>query len=294
LRRSRPNAPFGRMAEWVYPRPGMIGRLLNVIANSCLIRACTELLPPIAFISDVTDVIYVNYLVEADRLGAFLPWALELQRLGTDGKYALFTHLTYQHGHFGPRVLGPLRRFMTSPVQSNWRIYVRDPATNLSGIYFVSTALDQLLPALLARFLAEGIPMHLVQFGEVSAISNGSFHVCLDPGIGSAPDLEMNLQPSAVPTLTPPWNDCFSSFQDLLAYCVPQDRALSSQPWYGRVTRQEIELGIPLDSCEPLTGNAISKAAQQIVGDAQPLCFRVPHVTFRFNKEAYNFVKERQ
>lgn len=289
LRRSRPDSPTGRMAVWTSPRRDVFGSLQTMIANSRLARAFAEFMPPVAFISDITNVIYVNYLVETERLAPLVLWGLELQRLGPDGKFALFTHLTYQHGHFGPRLLGPLRRFMPSPIQSNWRIYVADPRTKLNGIHFVTTAINQVLPALLARLLSEGIPMHLVRYGEVTAKADGSFHVCLDPGTGSAPDLAMELQPSAFPVLEPAWSSCFDTFHDMLAYCVPQDRAMSSQPWYRRITRQEIELGIPLESCEPLTATVTSKSAQRIAGDAQPLCFRVPQVTLRFNQEAYDF-----
>ena len=292
LRRSRPASQWGRMAVWNYPRAGLVGRLLNGIANSRLARAFGEYVPSIAFISNITDVIYANYLVDADTLAPLLPAGLELQGLGRDGSRALFTHLTYQHGHFGPQLLGPLRRLMPSPVQSNWRIYVRDPQTNLSGIYFVSTAINKTLPALLARLLSEGIPMHLVERGAVEAKADGSFAVCLDPGIGSAPDLVMTLQPAPALALPPDWNDCFATFHDLLAYCVPQDRAMSSQPWYGRVTRLEIELGIPLETCEPLTASIASKAAETLVGAAQAVCFRVPEVTLRFHHEAHDPLRD--
>jgi hypothetical protein len=289
LRRARPNDAFGRMAPWVYPSSNLLRRLFNLVANSRVARAFGEYLPPVGFTSDITNVIYVNYLVEADKLQPLVPWGLELQRLGTDGKWALFTHLTYQHGHFGPSLLGKLRRMMPSPIQSNWRIYVRDPQTHCEGIYFVSTAVNNPLPALMARLISEGIPMHLVKHGAVTAQPDGAFQVEIDSGTGSAPDLYAHLYSSPVPNFIPPWSLCFSTFHDLLAYCVPQDRAMSSQPWYRRVTRQEIELGIPLQSCEPLTGEVVSKAAHAIVGDAEPVCFRVPEVIFRFKKEEYDF-----
>lgn len=288
LRRSRPQAGHGRQAAWLYPRRGVLGYLLDLLANSRLARAYGEWLPPVAFASDITNVIYVNYLVEAERLEPLLPWGLELQRLGPGGKYAFFTHLTYRHGHFGPRLLGPLRRYLPSPVQSNWRIHVRDPQTGRLGIYFVTTAINSLWHALPARFLSEGIPMHVAQHGEVVARPDGSFQVRLDPGAGSAPDLAMRLRPCPKPQLSPPWSDCFDSFDAMLAYCVPQDRAISSQPWYGRVTRQEIELGIPLEICQPLAGEVVSAAAQAIAGPARPLCFHVPQVAFCFEREVYD------
>jgi hypothetical protein len=119
--------------------------------------------------------------------------------------------------------------------------------------------------------------------------SDGSFQVQLDPGPGSAPDLDMRLEPCPPLLLTSPWSDCFDSYRAMLAYCVPQDRAISSQPWYRRITRQEIQLGIPLEACIPLKAKIVSKAAQAIVGDAQPLCFRVARVAFHFEREEYDY-----
>src|SRR5262249_8404586 len=123
LRRARPEEKHGRLAPWRHPWRGLTGRAVEMLGNSRLLRAYCEWLPQVAFLSDITDVIYVNYLVEADRLEPFVPLGLELQRLGRTGRYALFTHLTYRHGHFGPRLFGPLRRLLPSPVHSNWRIY---------------------------------------------------------------------------------------------------------------------------------------------------------------------------
>jgi hypothetical protein len=81
---------------------------------------------------------------------------------------------------------------------------------------------------------------------------------------------------------------CFDSYRDFLAYCVPQDRAMASQPWQGTVSRQEIDLGIPLDACEPLEGEVRSKAAAAVARDAAPLCFRVASVRFLFTSEAHD------
>lgn len=289
LRRSRPDGPHGRLLPWQYPRPGAVGHVLNGLANSRLLRRVCEILPPVAFLSDITDVIYVNYLVEAERLESLRPEGLELQRLGPGGRYALFSSLTYRHGHFGPRLLGPLRRLLPSPVQTNWRTYVRDPRTGAEGIYFVTTAIGSTLHALAARLMSEGIPMHALAHGAVTAGKDGSFRVVLDPGAGSGPDADMALRPTTAPQPLPaPWDACFADYRALLAYCVPQDRALSAQPWYDRVTRQEIRLDIPLDTCEPLTGEVRSRMAEALLGSAAPLCFRVPRVFFRFDKEEYD------
>jgi hypothetical protein len=287
LRRARPDEKHGRLAPWRHYGSGLVGRVLDVLANSRLLRAYCEWLPPLAFLSDITDVIYVNYLVEAERLEPFVPSGLELQRIGRAGRYALFTHLTYRHGHFGPRLLGPLRRLLPSPVHSNWRIYVHDPNSGLHGIYFVTNAIASTPHALAARLLSEGMPMHALRRAAVAVSDDRACRVLLDPGVGSGPDLEALLRPGDAVLPGPPWSECFDSYPTLLAYCVPQDRAFSSQPWYGRITRQEITLAIPLESCEPLAGEVRSHVAAAYVGDAQPLCFRVGRVAFCFEREEY-------
>jgi hypothetical protein len=254
------------------------------MANSRWLRSLGEGLPTVEFASDIRDVIYVNYLVETSRLLPLVPDGLELQRLGPDGRYALFTFLTYRHGHFGPARFG-VRRLFSSPVQSNWRIYVRDPRSCIEGVYFVSTGITTWLHALGARIMAEGVPMHLFARADIVRTSDGGLRMTLDPGDGTAPDARAHLHLTTDRALPDPWSECFTDYDDLLRYDVRQDRAMNTQPWRARTLRQEIRLDIPLDSAQPLDGEVDSKAARAIVGDAQPLCFRVPAVSFRFTAE---------
>ena len=231
LRRRRPLTAWGRDAPWRHPWNTPLGRALDVVANSRLAGAFLEPLPAFAMVSDITDVVYVNYLVPA------------------------------------------------------WRIHVTDPRTGARGIFFVTNAITNTFQALGARLLTEGMPMHVLRAGEVRRAADGTLTVQLDPGKGSAPDAEATLTPAREPVLDGSWKACFPTFRDFLAYCVPQDRALSTQPSAGTVTRQEIDLGIPLDACEPLAGQVRSRSARAIAGDAEPLCFRVPKVSFRFEVE---------
>ena len=131
--------------------------------------------------------------------------------------------------------------------------------------------------------------MHVPRAAELAIEPAGSIRLRIEPGNGSAPDVDAALHPSEMPGLTGPWKECFADFRGFLGYCVPQDRALSSQPWYGRITRQEIQLGIPLEACEPLTGDVHSRAARAIAGDTAPICFRVPQVAFRYDGEEYDY-----
>lgn len=288
LRRARPDERFGRLSPWRFPRRGWIGRALDAFANSRLFGALLEPLPELEMRSDIREVVYVNYLVPAADVEPLVPPGLELQRLGKDGAWALFTFLTYRHGHFGFAFLGPLRRLLPSPVQTNWRIHVRDPQTGHEGITFLTNAVTHLVPALAARMTTEGMPMHVLARGEVERAEDGEVRVTVDPGEGSAPDAQIVLRPSAPPKLRGAWAECFGDFRGFLAYCVPQDRAMSSQSLRGRVSRQEIDLGIPLDACEPMEGTVRSAAARAIAGDAAPICFRVAEVEFRFSIEAHD------
>ncbi len=288
LRRSRPVSPHGRDALWRHPGRGPLGRALDLVAESRFLRALCELSPVVAFSSDIREVVYVSYLVPASRLLGLVPRGLDLDRLGPERDHALFTFLSYRHGHFGPRRLGPFRRLMPSPVQSNWRVHVVDPRTGQRGIYFVTSAITTAVHALGARLMSEGMPMHVLAHGEVRREENGTVHLRIDPGAGSGPDATATLRPTARTTLPPPFDACFDGFEAFLACCVPQDRAMSTQPWWPRVTRQEIDLGIPLSVCERLDGEVVSRAASAIVGEAQALCFRVPEVSFTFSGEEHD------
>src|SRR5262249_40172937 len=140
---------------------------------------------------------------------------------------------------------------------------------------------------LAARLLSEGIPMHVPDRACVTAHPDGRFTVQLDPGKGSAPDVRAELRPGP-PELPPPYNEAWDSYRSFLLYTVTQDRALTVQPWYNQVTRQEIQLGITAQECEPLAGQVESRAAEAIVGPAVAVCFRVAAVQFRFEKEEYD------
>ncbi|HKW21002.1 MAG TPA: DUF2071 domain-containing protein, partial [Ktedonobacterales bacterium] len=287
LRQARPTTAWGRYMPWRYPRRA-VGWLLDPLANSRFLRALSEPLSVLAFRSDIQHVIYTNYLMPAERVEMIVPPGLDLQRIGPDGRYALVSVLTYRHGHFGPRLAGPLRRLFPSPIQSNWRLYVSDPQTGQRGVYFLTNAVSGLPQALGARFLSEGMPMHVPRSADLRQTPDGAWLATLDPDEGSAPDLAALLRAGESRPGTGPWSAAFGSYEEMLAYAVPQDRALTAQPWHAWVTRQEIRLDIPLDVCQPLTGDVSSRAARALVGDVEPFSFLVPSVYFRFDAERHD------
>ena len=276
LRRNRPTTAAGQWALWHHPRwPRLDG-----IGNSRLVHAVGRWLPFVPLVSDVTDAVYVNYLVPAERLLPLVPAGLTLQRVGPDGASAVFTVLTYRHGHFGPPWLGPLRRLCPSPVQSNWRVYVVDPTTGRTGVLFVTTAIDATLGALVARATGVNVPMHVPAGADVRR-DGERVRITMKPGAGSAPDLSADLCATAAP-LPSTWADGFGAWTSVLAYLVPQDRAFAVEPGTGRVVCQTITLDVPLADCRPLGGAVSSAAAAAIVGDAEPLCVGVNRVRFAY------------
>lgn len=299
LERALPVSDHGRLAPWRHPGPRWLVWPLELVANSRTLQLLLEPLPVPVLRSDIVEVIYVNYLVEAERLARFVPAGLALQRLGPGGRYALFTFLTYQHGHFGAAFMGPLRRLAPSPIQTNWRVHVEDPRTGHRGVRFITNAIDHTALALAARLFAEATPMHALRSAELTRDDDGALRLLLDPGRGSAPDAKATLRPLEAragvyrePAWEEPWRSCFSDPRALLEYCVPQDRAMDTQPWRARVSRQEIQLGASLDACARLEGEVTSEAARRVVGDARPLCFLASGVEFVLRREAYDPLPE--
>ncbi|MEU7406204.1 hypothetical protein [Streptomyces sp. NPDC044948] len=72
LRRTRRQTRYGRYAPWVHPR-GRLAAPLNRVAESRLLRRLGEHIPSVVFVSDVTDVVYVNYVVDAHRIAPLVP-----------------------------------------------------------------------------------------------------------------------------------------------------------------------------------------------------------------------------
>ncbi|MBL8608980.1 MAG: DUF2071 domain-containing protein [Myxococcales bacterium] len=289
LGRVRPRGPWGRDAAWRSPVRGPVGAALDFVTNSRVLALALEPLPVTAMKSRIRDVVYVSYLLPADRARELVPEGLELDTLGEGGDLALFTFLSFRHHGFGFRFLGPLRRLSPPAVQTNWRVHVRDPRTGHRGIVFVTNAIDRLFPALGARLFTEGMPMHWLARARIDVEPSRAVTMEIDGGVGSGPHVSARLEVAAAGEPWPePWSRAFADFDAFLAYCVPQDRAMSTQPWRRRTTRQEIHLGIDPASCVRLVGDVRSPEADAIAGGGPCVCFLAPEVDFTFEAERYD------
>src|SRR5436190_1896458 len=89
--------------RFIFPGKNILGRILNLILNSStLVKIKRFFFYPFTKIdlrSDVTNVVYLNWLVPQARIEHLIPKQVKLTMY--EGK-VLFTVLTFKHGHFRP------------------------------------------------------------------------------------------------------------------------------------------------------------------------------------------------
>jgi len=228
--------PSARFAQWI--ATGLPARVLCHLADHMPVLR-----------SDVRDVVYLNWLVPSARARPYLPPPLTLHELGDAPSWTAVTVLTYRHGGFGPAFLGPVRRLLPSPWQSNWRLYLAPEEGHPSqdAVYFLTNALSSSLYVLGSRLFSDGLPAHRAAVLRHESI-DGVWTTTIDPGSGSGPDLssEVRVDLTSPPgDLPEPFGEQFASAHEAVAYLVSQSRALNLHRWNGRV--RESRIHVPID-----------------------------------------------
>ena len=238
-------------------------------------------LPFVTLTSDVVDVIYVSWLVDAQAARALLPAGLSLFERG--GKTP-FTVLTYRHGHFGPRLAGPLRRLMPSPLQSNWRLYLEHApagAPQVPTVFFLKNVMDSLPHALGTRLFSDILPTHLAA-RMTHGVDEKTAHCGIVAGGGSAPALDVQTQVAGAKALDEEWRAMFGSWDEAVAHLACQDAAIAHVARNGRLALGEISLPVELANVLPLTAlRADCALLAQLPALSPPLAFLVPAVPFQ-------------
>ncbi len=267
--------------DYVHPTGGLHGLLIARLANSRSIaaarRALFSRLPFLTLESDVRDVVYLTWMMDAATAQAMVPAGVRLWQ--HNGKTPL-TILTYRHGHFGPSLAGPARRLLPSPLQSNWRFYLEEPGK----VYFVRNIMDSTLHALGTRIFSDVLPTHLpARF--VHARDGEEYTTVIEPGAGSAPPLEARTRVSAQRELPADLADAFANWDEAVTFLACQHTAMIEVPGLGRMAESEISLPIALNEVLPL--EAASVSCPMAGTDAgSPFCFAVPRVQFRVLSES--------
>ena len=268
-----------------HPRAGRPGRLFAALANctrfASVRQAVMARLPFLTLHSDVRDVVYVSWLVDAAAAQKLLPPGVALWQ--RDGKTP-FTVLTYRHGHFGPALPAPLRRLLPSPLQSNWRLYL-DPtppgAPAVPCVYFLKNIMDSLPHALGTRLFSDILPTHLAASMTLE-VGATQAHCSIASGTGSAPALEVQADITMEHDLDADWQTLFGSWHAAVAFLACQDAAIAHVPRNGKLVFGEIELPVDVDQVQALTAlHADCGMLRQLPPVSRPFAFLVPQVDFK-------------
>ena len=270
---------------YIHPRPGVFGRWLGTLLNSrrwaAGRRALMARLPFPVLDSDVVDVVYLNWLVDASLAAAFAPPGA---RLWTHEGRTPLTILTYRHGHFGPRAAGPLRRLMPSPLQSNWRLYLAEPlgdAPHTPTVAFVYNVMDSLSYAAGTRLFSDALPSHLPLRFEFE-VNAQAIRIDIEAGTGSAPRLSARVARTGDEALPAAWHGTFTDWRDAVERLASQHAAVVEAPGAG-VEFGTIDLPVDVASVEPLGLDLASLACpllETLGAEPAALCFRLPRVRF--------------
>jgi hypothetical protein len=270
---------------YVHPTPGLAGRTLAAIAGNAAIRWIRRMamapLPFATLASDVEDVVYLTWIVPVERVRAFVPPGVAIvDRAGL----TLFTILSYRHGHFGARRLGPLRRLCPSPLQSNWRLYVEalpGGAPPARTVLFLRNVFDSALYALGSRLASDALPSHLAR-GFVHRRSGDGYETRIDPGAGSAPALANTTTRAPAKALPAGYDRFFTSWAGAVRFLCQQDTAIVAAGKGGRLAQAGISLPIDVDTVVPLQSVDTHGAGflEAVGASGAPFCFAVPKVRF--------------
>ena len=275
---------------YTHPYQGRFGnglaKLLNSRRFASYRRALMSRLPFMILDSDVVDVVYMTWLVDEALAAPFSPPGARLWSY--QGRTPL-TVLTYRHGHFGPRWMGPLRRFMPSPLQSNWRLYLAEPladAPPIPTVAFVYNVMDSLAHVAGTRLFSDALPSHWPA-GFDFRVNADEAIVDIAPGDGSAPRLGARAVRAGDAVLSPPWSGMFDGWSDAIVRLASQDAAVVEVPTVegapGRSALATIDLPVDVASVQPLlldTQTLDCPVLQRLDADPEALCFLLPSVRF--------------
>ena len=264
---------------------GWLGRLESWLANAAFLRdarrAVFSRLPFPPLVSDVRDVLYASWMVPMAKVTGRLPPGVAVRQWGDQ---TVLTVLTYAHGHFGPRWLGPLRRLCLSPRQSNWRLYVDAARTRPDVpercVLFIQNLFDNALYALGTRLFSDALPSHRARRLGLRADAQG-IAVAIESGSGSAPDL--SLRAHYVPEgALPAGFAALGDWAQAVAFLSCQDAAVALLAEGNGLALSDIRLPVALADVRAMVCEAcdLPEWLREWGVAGAPFCFAVPQVAF--------------
>lgn len=276
-----------RTNRYKHPRLGIGGKLVESIVNSetlaRLRRTVLLHLPFLKLSSDVKDVVYLTWLVPVHLCEDFVPRGVKLwQRNGLTP----FTVLSYQHTHFGPSFLGPIRRLFPSPLQSNWRLYldrVPEGVKPVRTVLFLKNIISSLPYLMATRIFSDALPTHLpAKF--VHCRNDDLVRTEIIPGWGSSPALSAVVRCTQNESLDTQFASLFGSWAAAVEFLVHQEAAIARVENADSLAFAEIRLPIDMSQVlpvEPIGEQPMCSILPALKPVSGPFCFLVKSVPFQ-------------
>lgn len=267
------------------PDSGLFGTIQNTVANASTIRrlrrAVFRRLPFPTLASDVGDIVYANWVVPTATVAPFVPPGVALVEAGDR---TILTILTYRHGHFGPAMAGPLRRLFPSPLQSNWRLYVRsigERPPSKPTVLFLANVFDGALYAVGTRLFSDVMLAHHARRFDHHH-SPAGWHSGAE-GPGSAPSWHLAGGVATDLVLPDDFRPFFADLPAAITGLCLQDAAIVPLADRDALAHAEIDLPIDIRTVTLLRVDACRAGAllTRLGATRPPWCFHVPGVRFR-------------
>ena len=279
-----------------YPRKSLAGNVLNRLLNNIFfIKLKRILFYPFSntiLTSDVTNVVFLNWLIPFKKIEHLVPPHVKLKMYGDQ---VLFTVLTYKHGKFGPVFLKPFKKIMGSPLQSNWRFYIEnnsDFGVQQPAIFFIRNCIDDTAYALGSRVCSNILLTDLPETFE-HAFENGHFTTHIQPGLSNSPDLFVRLKSTDDKTLPEKFKIRFPDTDALIRMICEQDFAVAAQPDKDVYAVAQIKLMFDPKTIQLLEVLEYkSEWLDTIVGDSPCFAFVIPGLHFTSLKDTLKTMRQ--
>ncbi|WP_309366695.1 DUF2071 domain-containing protein [Sphingobacterium sp.] len=273
--------------EFRAAKRNMFTLCIESFLNSSLLRktkfALNKPFSMIKLKSEISHAVYLNWLIPVSKIQQFVPPEIELDII--DG-CALFSVLTYRHGHFGPARLYHFKSFYRSPLQCNWRLYITQAERqfNEPTVLFLSNTMSSQVYGIGSRIFSGMMYTHHPLIFEHEYIGRQT-QTKIIPGSSNSPDLEVVCHPCEHWDIPDKFRNISSSVSQLLNKIIIQDHALTPLG-NGYFRMADIALEFNTKEIRPLKIKSFkSKILYDIVQDEVCFAFEIPSVTFFMHHE---------
>ncbi|EMK20402.1 DUF2071 domain-containing protein [Leptospira kirschneri] len=270
--------------QFIHNNQNLIAKTLNVFLNNILFIKIKRIVfypfTKIRLKSDIKNVVFMNWMVPIKKVEHLIPKHAKV-RIYDD--QVLFTILTYEHGNFRPTIFNKIKSIFGSPLQSNWRLYIKNHElfeTSKSSVYFIKNIMNSFTYAIGSRVFSNILQTHLPEKFEHYRDTNKIITKILS-GKSSAPDLKIILEFASKWQLPPNMQPFFLDSKNLIDIICNQEFAISNQPDKNKYAVAQINLQFNHIDIQPLEVKIFeSKWLKEIISDSLCFAFVIKNLTF--------------